>query len=236
MKLFILRHGTTLWNIEHRIQGASDIPLDETGEEIARITGQGLLSQGIHFQYAFSSPLIRAYKTAQLVALNTPVQTDPRLMELSFGSFEGHQVEEMFRDENCAFRYFKTEPEKYNALLLEFEKLYPAMHYESLASLLSRAGEFIRDKIEPLIPENETEHSDINVLIAGHGALNKALMMYLQGNTDFASFWGKGLQDNCGIYIAEASRNSSGEITYNAPDDCITFYDPNINPRCQKLF
>ena len=225
MKILIIRHGTTLWNVEHRIQGASDIPLDEAGEKIARITGQGLLAQGIRFSHVFSSPLARAYRTAQLVSAGAKISTDPRLTELGFGSFEGQCVEEMRKDPDCPFRYFKTAPQKYNDILLLLEKQQPQKRYESLSSLLKRAGQFMREVVEPLVL---TEPADSNVLIAGHGALNKALMMYIQDNHDFSSFWGKGLQANCGIYIIEASRSVEGKVAYRTTEECITFYDPEI--------
>ena len=67
MKLYILRHGTTTWNALRKIQGCTDIPLDETGEEIARLTGLALKEAGrlneTQYRYAEEELKIRYRKT-----------------------------------------------------------------------------------------------------------------------------------------------------------------------------
>ena len=55
MKLYFIRHGETDWNIIKRLQGATDIPLNENGEAIAKETSQKL--QDISFDIVFTSPL-----------------------------------------------------------------------------------------------------------------------------------------------------------------------------------
>ncbi len=84
MKLYIIRHGETDWNKEKRLQGQSDTQLNEYGIELARITGEAL--KYVHFDYIFSSPLKRAYKTAELIRMDRPVKivTDDRLKEICF--------------------------------------------------------------------------------------------------------------------------------------------------------
>ncbi|MBP3876882.1 MAG: histidine phosphatase family protein, partial [Lachnospiraceae bacterium] len=47
MELYVIRHGTTEWNKEHKLQGASDIPLDEDGRALAQEAAEGM--KGIHF-------------------------------------------------------------------------------------------------------------------------------------------------------------------------------------------
>ena len=65
MRLYIVRHGETQWNTEGRLQGQADIPLNEKGRAIARATAMGM--KEIHFDAAFTSPLIRARETAQIL-------------------------------------------------------------------------------------------------------------------------------------------------------------------------
>ena len=65
MKLYIIRHGQTDWNRARRLQGRTDIPLNEWGRRVAELTREGL--KDVTFDVAFTSPLIRAKETAELI-------------------------------------------------------------------------------------------------------------------------------------------------------------------------
>ena len=97
MKLYIMRHGETAWNVEGRLQGQSDTELNENGVRLAKVTAEGL--KNIPFDLGISSPLRRAKHTAELVLAgrNVPLTTDDRLMELSFGSLDAGQTILRFR-------------------------------------------------------------------------------------------------------------------------------------------
>ena len=84
MLLYVIRHGETEANKEGRFQGWSDNPLNEKGKELAVVTGRGM--QGIRFDGCFSSPLIRARQTAQIILresknLDVPILIDERIKE-----------------------------------------------------------------------------------------------------------------------------------------------------------
>ena len=66
MRLYFIRHGETDWNQVKRLQGKSDIPLNEFGEHLAIETGEAL--KDVRFDLVYTSPLKRARKTAELVA------------------------------------------------------------------------------------------------------------------------------------------------------------------------
>lgn len=86
----LVRHGETDWNRERRIQGSTDIPLNDTGREQARATGALLASR--RWTALVASPLSRASETARIigehVALVEP-ELDPRLAERDYGQAEG---------------------------------------------------------------------------------------------------------------------------------------------------
>ena len=65
MKIYLIRHGETDWNLEQRLQGATDIPLNENGLELARETAKGL--QDVPFDVVYTSPLTRARQTAEII-------------------------------------------------------------------------------------------------------------------------------------------------------------------------
>ena len=67
MIIYLFRHGETDWNKERRLQGHSDIPLNEFGRELAVKTAAALKEKGITFDRAFCSPLNRAFETAEII-------------------------------------------------------------------------------------------------------------------------------------------------------------------------
>lgn len=202
MEIYILRHGTTEWNSEHRIQGNTDIALDQLGLEMARQTGLAFRVKGITFDRVYASPLKRAFETARLVAGDdAEIVTDDRLRELCFGTQEGRFVEEMERNVDVPFRFFKKKPSEYDRLA----KMDPSM--ESLTELCERTADFLTEVVETLPKEVETLPEDVEtlpekverILIVAHGACNKGLLMHIRGEKDMDRFWGPGLQANCGV-------------------------------------
>ena len=100
--LLLVRHGETDWNAARRIQGSTDIPLNDTGRAQARATATGL-AERMAEQYGgvrpivVSSDLSRAHETAQIIAaeLGTDVaHAYPQLRERSYGVAEGLTVDE----------------------------------------------------------------------------------------------------------------------------------------------
>lgn len=94
-KLYFVRHGQTVWNVENKICGTSDSPLTERGREQARETGLAIKSRldggEMHVDEILTSPLSRAVDTAREISLVTgiPLQVEPRLVEQNFGRWEG---------------------------------------------------------------------------------------------------------------------------------------------------
>ncbi len=88
-RLIAVRHGETAWNVEARLQGQLDIPLNDTGHEQARRTARWLADDKP--EVVVSSDLARARATAHAIATfnQVPMLLDPGLRERSFGSFQG---------------------------------------------------------------------------------------------------------------------------------------------------
>jgi len=86
-----LRHGESVGNLENRFQGHADFPLTETGRLQARLLAERWQAEGRTFDQAFSSPLLRARETAEIVcaALNVPLELDPEWMEINNGLIAG---------------------------------------------------------------------------------------------------------------------------------------------------
>ena len=88
MKLILIRHGRTDWNVQGRVQGRTDIPLDETGLRQAAAVARRL--SGIHLNAIYTSPLRRAHDTAKAVAAfhSCDVHVAQQLTEINFGAWE----------------------------------------------------------------------------------------------------------------------------------------------------
>ncbi len=88
--IYLVRHGETDWNAEQRIQGVSEIPLNDTGRRQARAAAEML--RGGDWRAVYSSPLSRASETAEIICAELGIDgivADEVLMERSFGAAEG---------------------------------------------------------------------------------------------------------------------------------------------------
>lgn len=199
-KIIIVRHGETQYNVEHRMQGWIDIPLNEAGREQAKKVGLRLISEKIDIIY--SSDHKRAYSTALAIAKHHNLIPKKRkaLRERRMGIFEGWHWED------------QTDPR--HLLWLEREKAHSLGNYdwkteneESMVDHFLRVKKYI-DKIEDL-------HSDQNILIVSHGAtLNRILEAYnlkkMEGEyVGFGNTAVTTIINNNGVYTIESINDTS---------------------------
>ncbi len=87
---YFIRHGETVWNVENKICGATDIELTPKGHEQAIETGKKILEMGIKADMILTSPLVRASETARHISEMTgiPMSVEQRLIEQNFGRYE----------------------------------------------------------------------------------------------------------------------------------------------------
>lgn len=97
-RLLAIRHGETAWNVDTRIQGHLDIPLNDTGRWQADRVGRALAARD-PIDAIYSSDLSRAHDTARAIARHTgaPLTLNSGLRERGFGSFEGQTYDEIAR-------------------------------------------------------------------------------------------------------------------------------------------
>jgi broad specificity phosphatase PhoE len=94
--IYLARHGETEWSKDGRHTGRTDIPLTPQGELDGRKLGERLKGLGISFDRAFSSPLSRARRTAELAGFNP--ENEPDLIEWSYGQYEGRTSSQIRSD------------------------------------------------------------------------------------------------------------------------------------------
>jgi probable phosphoglycerate mutase len=95
-RVFLIRHGNTNWSDSGQHTGCTDIPLNASGEQHARLLGSRL--KGERFARIFESPLIRVRRTCELAGFAEHAEVDPDLTEWNYGSYEGRLTVDVHRE------------------------------------------------------------------------------------------------------------------------------------------
>jgi len=105
IRLGLIRHARTPWNLEKRIQGSTDIPLSPGGQEEAARWAETLTSEP--FDAILSSPLIRARETARILSdrMGIPLCVDTDLREQDFGDWEGQRIADIRKKDPKAVQF-----------------------------------------------------------------------------------------------------------------------------------
>lgn len=170
MKLLLARHGETPWNAEGRYQGQSDIPLSSVGEAQARALGERL--RGVPITRAVASPLGRARQTAEfaLGERRAILSTDPGLMEIAHGTWEGLLASEIDARDPDRLQAWRVTPH---------EVLMP--QGESLQHVFDRAWPALQRAADGL-------GADDTLLVVAHDAVNRVLLCHVLG-IPFGRLW-----------------------------------------------
>ena len=175
--IYIIRHGQTEGNKARLLQGrGTDTPLNETGIWQAEQARELLKTRGIHIDRLYSSPLVRAVKTGEIVSGGLKPVIDERLLEIDCGPYEGMSLENMSGDVAAFFSDFNNVPAP------------PGM--EPLPSIEKRVGEFLETVKE--------EGAASNILISTHAIAMKGALEYLSPGSK-GSWWMKYIA-NCAIF------------------------------------
>ena len=171
-----MRHGKTEWNALHKLQGRTDIPLNEEGKRMARQACEKY--KELNIDVCYCSPLVRALETAQIVLKNRkiPIIEDKRLSEMSFGEYEG--IENSLAIPDCPINVIFNQPEKY------IESVGGA---ETFEQLFARTGSFLKEVVEPQIQAGK------DILIVGHGAMNSSIICQVK-KLPIEEFWSAGIE------------------------------------------
>ena len=172
--IYLVRHGETDWNRARRIQGSTDIPLNDTGRGQAAATGRLLARRSWDAVYA--SPLLRAYETASIIAdeLGLPTPTPvPELVERNYGAAEGLTGAEIEKRYPGAVPGRETREEVAARVVPEILALAEAHPGESIV-VVSHGGVIrtVLNTIAPLAPAEQIRNGSVHSLRHSEGTLD----------------------------------------------------------------
>ena len=169
--VYFVRHGQTIWNVENKICGATDIALTDLGHQQAIDTGKKILEQGIKADEILYSPLVSAKDTAIHISEITgiPAREEIRLKEQNFGKYESTP--------------------RHGAEFEEAKKQF-ACRYEGGESMLHLA-----QRIYNLL--DEIKASDKIYILVAHNGISRVIQSYFyeMTNEEYAAFGVK----NCAV-------------------------------------
>ncbi len=186
MLLYIIRHGVTEWNRLKKVQGCADIPLAKEGRALAEKTGRALSE--VKFDICYTSPLMRARQTAELVLgkRDVPIVCDARIREIDFGVLEGTR----FKDEEG--RVLSKAMETFFETPMSYVR---PENGENISDILARTRDFWEELV------NNSELQDKTVLISSHGCAVRALLQNVY--QDAEHFWHGCVPPNCCVNVVE---------------------------------
>ena len=164
--IYFARHGQTIWNVENKICGATDIALTELGHRQAIELGENILKQEIHIDEILYSPLVRAADTAKHVSEITGISAreEKRLKEQNFGCFESTP-----RD----------------GALFQEAKTHFIDHFQGGESMLQLA-----QRIYNLLDDIKKESNEKTYLLVAHNGIARVVNSYFydMSNEEYARF------------------------------------------------
>ncbi|MCR5031831.1 MAG: histidine phosphatase family protein [Lachnospiraceae bacterium] len=162
MNIYFARHGQTDWNILGKVQGTTDIPLNDTGIKQAEQLCEYFETHAISLEKVYTSRQTRAVQTAQIVSdrFGLAYEAIPGLEEMNMGAFEGHiwtEIESLYPEELKRWNSDKR-----------YEKTPGGESYQLVLERVFRALENMIGRHDP--------SSDKNLLVISHGGVIMTLI------------------------------------------------------------
>lgn len=181
-KIYLVRHGQTAWNKEEIFRGRTDIPLNETGIREAELAAEHFRGMEVHAIY--SSPLLRAFQTAEKIATVCHCKVIPLqgIIDMSFGVWEGQSLQAVREGDRERYRQWKEEPHR---VQIPGGETLDEVRHRSMAAL------------EKIVES----HPARTVILVSHRVVNKVILCGILG-LDNSHFWQIG-QDTTAINLIQ---------------------------------
>ena len=186
--IYIVRHGQTEKNKANVLQGRSDVPLNEVGIRQAEDVRDRFRSLGIQFDKVYTSPLIRAVQTAEIIAEGASSMIEGRLIEMDYGPYEGMDLAQPAPEVMAFFQ--------------DFVHISAPEGMEALSAVVARLATFLEELREEAVLQN--------ILLSTHAIAMKGALEYLTPASG-GSYWSKYI-GNCVVYTAEVGADGHWTI------------------------
>jgi broad specificity phosphatase PhoE len=182
-RLYIIRHGETIWNTQKRMQGHLDSELTDTGKRQAQLLSRAL--EDIEFEAVYSSSSGRTLQTAQILVgkRSLPIIPMDSLREIDLGKWEGQIFTEVEKNYPEQFKNF-----------WELPHLYIPAGGEEFSDIIKRAG----DTLQALI----SRHDGKNIMLVTHTVTLKAIRMIVE-NKELKDLWSGAYIQPTSLSVAE---------------------------------
>ncbi len=198
--VILVRHGETEWNVLHRFQGLSDVPLNDTGRQQAGFAANGL--RDVKLDVIYTSPLQRAVETAEIIRGGRKISIYPSagLREMGVGEWEGLLVSEIDQKYPGQYDIWRTAPTK----------------------IRLKGGELFTDTQQrawKTFWEIVKKHEGKNVLIVSHMMCISSILLTIAG-IPLDEIWQHPI-GNAALNIVEADSDGKAVITDWSRDEHI---------------
>lgn len=153
--IYLIRHGKTLWNQEHRMQGSKNSPLTAEGKEQAMLLQKRL--ESIDFDEVIVSTSERAQETAALVFPQTPIRLEPGIREIEMGVWEGQLHQDVKKQHPDQWYAFFNDP-------LHYTPVGPGERFED-----------VHNRIAPVVKNLTTQYVGKTIALVSHRITLKVL-------------------------------------------------------------
>ncbi len=197
IKLVLVRHGQSVWNLENKFTGWTDVELSSKGVEEAKEAGRALKEKGYHFDLGFTSVLKRAEDTLDYILKemgeeNIEIKRSWKLNERHYGALQGlnkDETREKFgaeqvllwrRSSNVRPPELEVTDKRYPGNDPKYKDLSPEQlpKTENLVDTIKRVIEYWNSDIKPELEQGK------HIIIAAHGNSLRGLIKYLDNLSD----------------------------------------------------
>lgn len=197
IKLILVRHGQSIWNLENKFTGWTDVELSSKGKAEAKEAGIVLKEKGYHFDLAYTSVLKRAEDTLNIILnemneKNIEINKSYKLNERHYGALQGlnkGQTKEKYGEEQVQIwrrsvdvrpPALETTDPRYPGNDLKYKNLSEDQlpKTENLDDTIKRVVDYFENQILPQLERGK------NIIIVAHGNSLRALMKYLDNISD----------------------------------------------------
>ena len=197
IKLVLVRHGQSVWNLENKFTGWTDVELSSKGVEEAKEAGRVLKEKGYHFDLGFTSVLKRAEDTLRYILKemneeNIEIKRSWKLNERHYGALQGlnkDETREKFgaeqvllwrRSSNVRPPELEVTDKRYPGNDPKYKDLSPEQlpKTENLVDTIKRVIEYWNSDIKPELEQGK------HIIIAAHGNSLRGLIKYLDNLSD----------------------------------------------------